>query len=59
VLQQREQAVADQVHGGLVARDEEQDAGGEELALGEPVALLLGRDERGQQVGPWMAAPLR
>jgi hypothetical protein len=29
VLQEGEQAVADQVHGGLVARDEEQHAGGQ------------------------------
>ena len=38
--------------------DEEQDAGREQLALGQPVALLLGGDERGQEVGARVPAPL-
>ena len=41
-----------------MAGDEEQDAGGEQLALGEPVALLLDRDERGEQVRARMPAAL-
>ncbi len=56
--EQGKEAVADQVHGGLVAGDEEQDAGGEQLALGEPVALLLHCDEGGEQVRARMAAAL-
>ena len=43
-------AVADQVHRRLVAGDEEQQHHRHELVVGEPFALLLGRDERGQQV---------
>ena len=58
VPEQGEQAVADQVHGGLVARDEEQHAGGEQLPLGEAVALLLHRDERGEQVRARVTAAL-
>ena len=50
MAQQRERAVADEVHGRLVAGDVEQDHLLDELVLGEPVAFVLGRDQRGEQV---------
>ena len=43
-------AVADEVHGGLVAGDEQQHHGGAQLLLGELVALLLGREQRREEV---------
>src|SRR5262249_53407077 len=46
MTQEREGAVADEIDGRLVPRDEKQDAGGQQLSLGELVARLLGRDER-------------
>src|SRR5688500_11180554 len=59
MLQQRENGVADQVHRRLVAGDEQQDAHGEDLALGEPVALLFGGDEAAEQIGTRTLPPLR
>ena len=50
VPQQRQRAVADQVHGRLVAGDVEEAHLVEELVLAEDVALLLDRDQRGEQV---------
>lgn len=47
--QQRDGAVADEVHGGLEPGDEDEQRGGDELALGEPVAVFPGGDEGGQQ----------
>ena len=56
--QQRERAVADQVHGRLVAGHEQQDARGEQLVLAQLVARLLGGDEAAEHVGPRRGAAL-
>ena len=50
MAQQRQHAVADQVDRRLVAGDEEEDAGGEQLVLAQLVAGLLGGDEAGEHV---------
>ena len=50
MAQQRQRAVADQVDRRLVAGDEQQDAGGEQLVLGELVPRLLGGDQGRQQI---------
>ena len=52
VAQQREQAVADEVHRRLVAGDEQQDDRRQQLVGAEAVARLLGRDQRADEVGP-------
>ena len=51
VAQQRQGAVADQVDGRLVARDEQQQAHRDDLVDGELVALLLGGQEAREKVG--------
>jgi hypothetical protein len=51
MAQQGERAVADQVDGGLVPRDEEQDARGQQLDLAQAVARLLRGDQVRQHVG--------
>ena len=59
VAEQRERAVADEVDGGLVTGDEQQHDLVDELVGGEPLALVLGVDERGEQVvGGMRALPL-
>jgi hypothetical protein len=50
VLEQCEGPVADEVHGRLVSRDEQEQRRAEQLLLAQAVAALLGGDERGQQV---------
>ncbi len=52
VPEQCQHAVRDEVHGGLVSRHQQQDAGREELLLVQPLTLLLGCDQPGQQVAP-------
>ncbi len=56
IAQQRERAVADEVDGGLVAGDEEQHHLVDELVGGEPLAVVFGIDERGEQVVGGMRA---
>src|SRR6185295_16115225 len=58
VPEEGEEPVADQIHGGLMPGDVEQDAGGEQLALAQLVALLLRGDEQAQEVIAGMSAPL-
>ena len=58
MAQEREHPVADEVHRRLVAGHEQEDAHGQELALRQPITLLLGRDERAQQIRPWLPPPL-
>src|SRR2546427_364963 len=50
VLEQAHNGVGDQVRRGLVARVEEEDALVQELQLGEAVAGVLGREQRGQDL---------
>ena len=50
VAQQRQDAVADQVDGGLVAGDVQQHDERDQLGGGEPVAGLLDRQQRRQQI---------
>src|SRR2546425_8606635 len=50
VLEQAHDGVGDQVRRGLVARVEEEDALVQELQLGEAVARVLGREQRGQDL---------
>jgi hypothetical protein len=57
MAQQRQNPVADQVDRGLVAGDQQQDAGGQQLLLGELVAVLLDADQMGQQVRTGRGAP--
>src|SRR5262245_63999855 len=45
VIQQRQETVANEVDGGLVAGDEQQIACDEQFALGQPVPLLFGRNQ--------------
>ena len=61
LAQQGDGAVADQVGGGLVAGHEEEHDGGSQLLLGELVALLLGGEQRGEEVvaAGWRGAPRR
>ena len=47
---QREDAVADEIDGGLVPGHEQQRADAEQLVHGERVALFFGVHERGEQV---------
>ena len=56
VAQQREHAVGDEVDGGLVAGDEQQDQRGDQFAaLHPPVRAVVG-DQPGQQVVAWVGA---
>ena len=50
MIEQREQAVADQVGGGLGARDEQHEAEPEDLGVGEALAVDLGREQLGDEV---------
>ena len=50
VAQEREHAVADEVLRRLVSGDEDQDAQAEQLLLRQLLVVLLGGDERGQEV---------
>ena len=45
MIQEGQEAVANEIHGRLVAGDEQQITCQEQLALGQPVPLLLGRDQ--------------
>ena len=59
VTKQRDEAVADQVRGRLVARGQEERERTLQLLRGETLPLLLGLDERGQEViGRLLAALL-
>src|SRR5262245_40761158 len=58
MAQERQHPVADEVHRRLVTGHEEEDAHGQEFALRQPIALLLGRDERAQQIRSWLTASL-
>ena len=58
MAQERQHSVADEVHRRLVAGHEEEDAHGQQLALRQPITLLLGRDERAQQIRPGLPASL-
>ena len=49
-FQQGFRAVAKGVNGRLVARVQEQDAGGDQLVVAEFIARFIGRDQRGDQV---------
>ncbi len=49
--EQRQRAVTDEVDGGLVTGDEQQDARREQLGLAELVARLFGGDQAGEQIG--------
>ena len=49
-FQQRVEAVADQVGGGLVAGIENEDDVVQQLALGQPLAVGLALDQPGQHV---------
>ncbi|BAU86122.1 cytochrome P-450 hydroxylase [Streptomyces laurentii] len=42
--------VGDEIDGGLVARDHQQESHRGDFLLGEPVAVVAGGDERGQEV---------
>jgi hypothetical protein len=50
VAQQGIGAVADQVEGGFMAGDEQQQRGAAQLGLGERLARLLGGDQGRQQI---------
>ena len=50
VLEQRQHAVGDQVAGGLVARDGEQQEEDVELELGERLAVDLGLEQHADEV---------
>ncbi len=50
VAQQGEGTIADQVHGRLMARDDQSDTGAEHLLRGEPVAPLLHRGQGTDQI---------
>ena len=56
VAMQRQQAVADQVYGGLVAGTEQQDDVGRQLLIGELAALFLGLNQLRRQVVTGLAA---
>ena len=58
VAKQGEEAVADEVGGGLVAGDDQQAQHVQHLALGEPFAFVLGLDECAQDVVAGVGAPL-
>src|SRR5882724_166194 len=58
VLQERQDPVADQVDGRLVAGDEQEDARRDQLLLVELVARLLGGDERRQEIAARRGAAL-
>ena len=49
-LEQEQQRGRHEAHRGLVAGDEQQHDEAEELVVGELLAAVLGRDERGDQV---------
>jgi hypothetical protein len=59
MAQQREQAVPQQVAGGLVAGREEQDGGGQDLVVGEAVVALLRAHQPRQQIVLGLDAPSR
>jgi hypothetical protein len=50
--EQRQNPVADQVGGGEVAGYQQQVAGNNDLALGQPILRLLGGDKRADEVVP-------
>ena len=52
LAQQLQDRIRDEVHGGLVAGDQQQVAGGHDLLGRQLVAVLLGRDQRRDQVLP-------
>ena len=61
LLRMREQVehrVADQADGRLVAGDDQEHDGAEQLVLAEGVALVSRRDQRADQIVPRLGAPL-
>src|SRR2546430_1941048 len=58
MAQEGQQPVADQVDGRLMAGDEEQDAGGEQLPFAQRVAGFLGGDQQAQEIVLRTPAPL-
>ena len=58
MAEQGEQAVGDQVGGGLVPGLEQDGAGGEQFLLAQKVARLVGSRQRGEQVVARGGAPL-
>ena len=58
VSQQGQHPVADEIRGGLVTGEEEQDDGREQLVSAQAIARFLGGDETGQDVRARRAAPL-
>src|SRR5581483_12128782 len=57
VAQQGERAVADQIRGGLVAGDEQQEDRRDELVMAQRLTRLLGGDQRREQVVLGRALP--
>jgi hypothetical protein len=53
--QQRDQTIAEQVRGVLVAREQDQERGGRQLVLAEPVLLVPSLDEGAEHVVPGAA----
>ena len=58
IPQQGQHAVADQIHGGFVAGDQQEGAHDHQLRLAQRVAALLDRHQGADEVRPWVAAPL-
>ena len=58
VAEQRPPAVAGDVHGGLVARVQQQDARADQLVLGEPLAVVDDLRQRADQVVARRRAPV-
>ena len=58
MAQEGQHPIADEVDGRLMPRDEEQDAGGEQLPFAQLVARFFGGDQQAQQIVLWMAAAL-
>src|SRR5262249_53431051 len=58
VTQERQRAVADQIDRRLVAGDEREDAGGDQLVLAQLVSRLLSGDQRREQVAARRGAAL-
>jgi hypothetical protein len=57
VPEESDQPIADQIRGRLVPGEEEEDTGGVQLLLRQAVALLLGADERREQIVAGFLAP--
>ncbi len=53
VLEQRERATGDEVHGRFMARDEQQHDHREQLVRAQPVARIFSLEQRREQVVAW------